>query len=92
MPISSWRLGLMEIYRWLIFKGCFQYESGVDLTGQVGNDINGGAESSGQLLAKGWPSFISGKKHGDKIFPAYGVDASVFSIVIVYQLNQGFWK
>lgn len=31
-------------------KVIFQYESGVDLTGQGGNDGNGGAESSGHLL------------------------------------------
>ncbi|MBL4764796.1 MAG: porin [Colwellia sp.] len=36
----------------------FQYESGVDLTGQGGNDGNGGAESSGQLFTKTRPSYI----------------------------------
>lgn len=36
----------------------FQYESGVDLTGQGGNDGNGGAQSSGQLFTKTRPSYI----------------------------------
>jgi len=36
----------------------FQYESGVDLTAQGGNDGNGGAESSGQILTKGRPTYI----------------------------------
>lgn len=36
----------------------FQYESGVDLTAQGGNDGNGGASSAGQLFTKGRPSFV----------------------------------
>jgi predicted porin len=36
----------------------FQYESGLDLTAQGGNDGNGGAESSGQILTKGRPSYL----------------------------------
>jgi len=39
-------------------KVIFQYESGIDLTGQGGNDGNGGAESSGQLFTKTRPSYI----------------------------------
>ncbi|MBW8185882.1 porin [Shewanella nanhaiensis] len=39
-------------------KIIFQYETGVDLTAQGGNDGNGGAESSGQIFTKGRPSFI----------------------------------
>lgn len=36
----------------------FQYESGIDLTGQGGNDGNGGAESKGQIFTKTRPSYI----------------------------------
>lgn len=36
----------------------FQYETGVDLTGQGENDGNGGASSSGQIFTTGRPSFI----------------------------------
>jgi len=36
----------------------FQYETGVDLTAQGGNDGNGGAESSGQIFTKGRPSYL----------------------------------
>jgi len=39
----------------------FQYESGVDLTAQGGNDGNGGAESSGQIFTKGRPSYLGVK-------------------------------
>ncbi|ACA87068.1 porin [Shewanella woodyi] len=39
-------------------KIIFQYETGVDLTAQGGNDGNGGAESSGQIFTKGRPSFL----------------------------------
>ena len=56
---SSSRLGFNGSY--VIdtdLKVIFQYESGVDLTGQGGNDGNGGAESSGQIFTKGRPSFI----------------------------------
>ncbi|NQZ21863.1 MAG: porin [Colwellia sp.] len=36
----------------------FQYESGIDLTGQGENDGNGGSNSSGQFFTKTRPSFI----------------------------------
>ncbi|MGK0442766.1 MAG: putative porin [Pseudohongiellaceae bacterium] len=36
----------------------FQYESGVDLTGQGENDGNGGADSRGELFTKTRPSFV----------------------------------
>jgi predicted porin len=39
-------------------KLIFQFESGVDLTSQGGNDGNGGAESSGQIFTKGRTSYI----------------------------------
>ena len=35
----------------------FQFETGVDLTAQGGNDGNGGAQSSGQIFTKGRPVF-----------------------------------
>jgi len=41
----------------------FQYESGVDLTAQGGNDGNGSAESSGQIFTKGRPSYLGIKGH-----------------------------
>jgi len=40
------------------FSVLFQYETGVDLTAQGGNDGNGGAQSSGQLFTKGRPSYL----------------------------------
>ena len=39
-------------------KLLFQYESGVDLTGEGSNDGNGGASSSGQLLTRTRDAFI----------------------------------
>jgi predicted porin len=39
----------------------FQFESGVDLTAQGGNDGNGGAESSGQIFTKGRESYLGVK-------------------------------
>lgn len=39
-------------------KAIFQYETGVDLTGQGTNDGNGGATSTGQIFTKGRPSFV----------------------------------
>lgn len=36
----------------------FQYETGLDLTAQGGNDGNGGASSDGQIFTKGRPSFV----------------------------------
>ena len=45
----------------------FQYETGVDLTAQGGNDGNGGAESSGQIFTKGRPSYVGLKGNLGKI-------------------------
>lgn len=56
---NSSRLGLNGSYN--ISKDVdviFQYETGVDLTAQGGNDGNGGAESSGQIFTKGRPSYV----------------------------------
>ena len=56
---NSSRLGVNGEYRidqnLYVF---FQYETGVDLTAQGGNDGNGGAESSGQVFTKGRPSYV----------------------------------
>ncbi len=44
-------------------KIIFQYETGIDLTAQGGNDGNGGAESSGQIFTKGRPSYLGVEGH-----------------------------
>ena len=56
---NSSRLGISGDYE--VQSGLqviFQYESGIDLTGQGTNDGNGGADSSGQFFTKTRPSFI----------------------------------
>ena len=56
---NSSRLGISGNYQMANdFKVIFQYESGVDLTGQGTNDGNGGAESNGQFFTKTRPSFV----------------------------------
>tara|TARA_R110001583_G_scaffold51716_2_gene161239 strand:+ start:1968 stop:3026 length:1059 start_codon:yes stop_codon:yes gene_type:complete len=56
---SSSRLGFNGNYQLTdTFSVIFQYETGVDLTAQGGNDGNGGAESSGQIFTKGRTSFV----------------------------------
>jgi predicted porin len=56
---SSSRLGFNGDYQITDkLKVIFQYETGVDLTAQGGNDGNGGAESSGQIFTKGRPSYV----------------------------------
>ncbi|MGL1958289.1 MAG: porin [Colwellia sp.] len=45
----------------------FQYETGVDLTAQGGNDGNGGAESAGQIFTKGRPSYLGLKGEFGKV-------------------------
>ena len=56
---SSSRLGLKGSYELSPkFSVFFQYESGIDLTGQGENDGNGGSNSSGQFFTKTRPSFI----------------------------------
>jgi predicted porin len=50
-------------------KAIFQYETGVDLTAQGGNDGNGPTDSddSGQLFTKGRPSFVGLSGHFGKV-------------------------
>jgi predicted porin len=56
---SSSRLGFNGYYQLSdSLKVIFQYETGLDLTAQGGNDGNGGAESSGQIFTKGRPSYV----------------------------------
>jgi len=45
----------------------FQYETGVDLTGQGTNDGNGPATQTGQLFTKGRPSFVGLKGSAGQI-------------------------
>jgi predicted porin len=56
---NSSRLGLKGFYQLNEgFDIIYQYETGVDLTAQGGNDGNGGAESSGQIFTKGRESYV----------------------------------
>ncbi|WP_019026933.1 porin [Colwellia piezophila] len=56
---NSSRFGISGNYQLMNeLKVIFQYESGIDLTGQGGNDGNGGADYEGQFFTKTRPSFV----------------------------------